>query len=58
MMPPRSTGRVLIRWVLDEIELTPAQVYKLGEMNQLKVDNIPQRKVAAVVNTVAIKHVT
>ncbi|TXT07514.1 hypothetical protein VHUM_03234 [Vanrija humicola] len=34
------------------------KVYKLGEMNQLKVDNVPQRKVAAVVNTVAIKHVT
>ncbi|KAL1411794.1 hypothetical protein Q8F55_002761 [Vanrija albida] len=34
------------------------KVYKLGEMNQLKVDDIPRRKVAAVVNTVAVKHVT
>jgi hypothetical protein len=31
-------------------------VYKLGEMNQLKVNDLTERKIAAVVNTVAIKH--
>lgn len=31
-------------------------MYKLGEMNQLKTKDVTERKIAAVVNLVAIKH--
>jgi hypothetical protein len=34
------------------------QVYKLAEMNNLKLPDVRQRKVGAVINAVAIKSVT
>jgi len=53
----QSQSREMV-WKL--VDRTTPQIYKLSEMNQLPLtpDKITDRKVSAVINTVAIKSVT